>query len=79
MSRSLFTGITGLRAHQQKLDVVANNLANTNTIGYKGQSIQFSDLIYQNLQNGTLPSENGGTNPISILSLIHISEPTRPY
>lgn len=79
MSRSLFTGITGLRAHQQKLDVVANNLANTNTIGYKGQSIQFSDLIYQNLQNGTLPSENGGTNPISIGTGVQVSQISRQF
>ena len=46
MSRSLMTGITGLRTHQQKLDVVANNLANMNTVGFKSQSAVFSDLMY---------------------------------
>ena len=52
MTRSLTTGITGLRTHQQNLDIVANNLANANTVAFKAQTVTFSDLIYQNLGGG---------------------------
>lgn len=47
MANSLFTGVTGLRVHQQMLDVVGNNLANSNTTGFKGQRVRFADLVYQ--------------------------------
>jgi flagellar hook protein FlgE len=65
MSQALFTGVTGLLAHQSKLDIVANNLANMNTTGYKAQRILFSDLMYSNIR----PAASGnltvsGTNPI---------------
>ena len=52
MSRSLFSSASGLLSHQRKLDVVANNLANVNTTGYKAQRIAFADLIYQTLSSG---------------------------
>src|SRR5262245_66462227 len=47
------------------LDVVGNNLANANTTGYKGESVQFQDLIYQSLRDGVAPGAlgGGGTNP----------------
>ena len=41
MLRSMFSGITGLRAHQQMMDVVGNNIANVNTAGYKAQNAVF--------------------------------------
>ena len=50
MSLSLLTGASGLLSHQRKLDVVANNLANLNTMGYKSQRILFSDLLYTTIQ-----------------------------
>ena len=65
MSQTLLTGASGLLSHQRKLDVVANNLANVNTFGYKSQRILFSDLIYSTIQPATSGTANqfGGTNP----------------
>ncbi len=65
MSQSLLTGASGLLSHQRKLDVVANNLANLNTTGYKSQRILFSDLIYTTIQPASSGSnaDFGGTNP----------------
>lgn len=68
MSNSLLTGVSGLRAHQQMLDVVGNNLANSNTVGYKAQRIRFGDLISQTLAEATKPASPAlsGTNPVQI-------------
>ncbi|HMP79603.1 MAG TPA: flagellar hook-basal body complex protein, partial [Pirellulaceae bacterium] len=65
MSQSMLSGVTGLMAHQRKLDVVANNLANLNTAGYKSQRILFSDLGYANLRPAGASNNSfvGGTNP----------------
>ena len=68
MSSSLLTGVTGLQANQEMLDVVGNNLANMNTVGFKAQSINFSDLIYQTLSaaGGTNTAQASGTDPVQI-------------
>ncbi|MBX9678466.1 MAG: flagellar hook protein FlgE [Gemmataceae bacterium] len=68
MSNSLFTGVTGLRANQTMLDVVGNNLANSNTVGFKAQRVRFSDLVYQTINQAadTSNQQLGGTNPIQI-------------
>ncbi len=68
MANSLFTGVTGLRVHQQMLDVVGNNLANSNTTGFKGQRVRFADLVYQTVNQATnsTSSEIGGTNPVQV-------------
>jgi flagellar hook protein FlgE len=65
MSQTLLTGASGLLSHQRKLDVVANNLANLNTTGYKSQRILFSDLLYTTIQPAASGSSGdfGGTNP----------------
>lgn len=65
MPQTLLTGATGLLAHQRKLDVVANNIANINTTSYKSQRVLFSDLIYSD-NRAAVGSDNGlfgGTNP----------------
>jgi flagellar hook protein FlgE len=69
MMRSLFSGVSGLKTHQTRMDVIGNNIANVNTTAYKSKSINFSDLIYQTTQSATGPNtENGtaGTNPRQI-------------
>lgn len=67
MSSSLFTGVTGLRVNQEMLDVVGNNLANSNTTGYKGQRIRFEDLVYQTFTQASGATSNlGGTDPIQV-------------
>jgi flagellar hook protein FlgE len=67
MLRSLYSGISGLRAHQTMLDVTGNNIANVNTAGFKASSTQFQDTLSQVQQGATGPqAETGGTNPAQI-------------
>ena len=65
---SLFTGVTGLQAAQEMLNVVGNNLANVNTTGFKSESADFADLVYQTLAQATGGAVNtaGGTDPTQI-------------
>ncbi len=57
MSRALFTAATGMLAQERKIDVIANNLANVNTDGFKASRPEFQDLMYQTLR----PAGGGGT------------------
>ena len=64
---SLFSGVSGLRNHQSMLDVIGNNIANVNSIGYKGSRVTFSDTFNQFVRFGTNPTEvNGGTNTFQV-------------
>ncbi len=53
MMKSMQSAVTGLRAQQTAMDVIANNIANSNTVGFKASSTTFSDLFYQTLNNGS--------------------------
>jgi flagellar hook protein FlgE len=65
--RSLFSGISGLRAHQQMLDVTSNNIANVNTTGYKASATTFETTLSQTLNGAGSPTATqGGTNPEQI-------------
>ncbi|MFQ5504064.1 MAG: flagellar hook-basal body complex protein [Planctomycetota bacterium] len=65
VSTSLFTGLSGLRAHQSFMDVIGNNLANVNTPGFWGSRVAFSDLLSFTISPGTGPTvTTGGINPI---------------
>jgi len=67
MLRSLFSGISGLRAHQTMLDVTGNNIANVNTTGFKASQTQFQDTLSQVLTNaGAAQDGVGGTNPAQV-------------
>jgi flagellar hook protein FlgE len=67
MLRSLFSGISGLRAHQTMLDVTGNNIANVNTTGFKASQVQFQDTLSQVLTNaGAAQNGVGGTNPAQV-------------
>lgn len=69
MMRSLYSGVSGLRVHQTKMDVIGNNIANVNTVGFKSSSVTFSDIFYQTTQGATGPNaETGsaGKNPMQI-------------
>jgi flagellar hook protein FlgE len=81
MTQSLFTGASGLLAHQRKLDVVANNLANLNTTSYKSQSIQFADLLYDTIQSASGPAGlfSGGTNSKQIGQGVNVSQVTKDF
>ncbi len=67
MLRSLYSGISGLRAHQIMLDVTGNNIANVNTTGFKASSVQFQDTLSQLTRGGGLAStDRGGENPAQV-------------
>jgi flagellar hook protein FlgE len=67
MLRSLYSGISGLRAHQTMLDVTGNNIANVNTTAFKASATQFQDTLSQMTQGAGGPQEQvGGTNPAQI-------------
>ena len=56
MLRAMDSAVSGLRAHQNKLDVIGNNIANVNTVGFKSSSVTFSEIMYQNLSGASGPT-----------------------
>jgi flagellar hook protein FlgE len=67
MLRSLFSGISGLRAHQTMMDVTGNNIANVNTAGFKTSQSVFEDTLSQMLKAAGAPQAgNAGTNPAQV-------------
>lgn len=67
MMRSLFAGVSGLRNHQTRMDVIGNNIANVNTPGFKRSRVTFQDMLSQTLRGASSPQANrGGTNPIQV-------------
>jgi flagellar hook protein FlgE len=63
----MFSGVSGLRSHQTMMDVIGNNIANVNTVGYKSSSVVFTDLLSQLLNGAGAPLEDrGGTNPAAV-------------
>ncbi|MBP3203946.1 MAG: flagellar hook-basal body complex protein [Lachnospiraceae bacterium] len=65
MMRSLYAGVSGLKTHQTKMDVIGNNIANVNTTAYKSSSITFSELMSQTTQNASGPNAATGTGGIN--------------
>lgn len=64
MMRSMYSAVSGLRAHQTKMDVIGNNIANINTVGYKKSQVAFQDLLNQLVRGAGAPQDGkGGTNP----------------
>ena len=64
MGSALSAGVSGLKAHQAMLDVAGSNLANVNTVGYKGSSVTFAELLSQTVRRASGPSSTlGGVNP----------------
>ena len=64
MMRSMFSGVSGLKGHQTRMDVIGNNIANVNTTGFKSSRVTFADMISQNLSGASSPTGNiGGVNP----------------
>ena len=65
MMRSLYSGVAGLKTHQTKMDVIGNNIANTNTAGFKSSSVNFSDTFYQTISGASganAETRTAGTN-----------------
>lgn len=62
--RSMYSGVSGLRVHQTKMDVISNNIANINTVGFKRASVSFKDSFSQTLSSATGANDDrGGINP----------------
>ena len=69
MMRSLFSGVSGLRTHQTRMDVIGNNIANVNTIGFKSSRMTFADAMSQRVSGASADNpETGraGRNPMQI-------------
>jgi flagellar hook protein FlgE len=67
MMSSLFAGVSGLKNHQVKMNVIGNNIANVNTIGFKGGRVTFQEALVQTIKGAGRPSAiSGGTNPQQI-------------
>ena len=62
---SLFTGLSGIQAHQTRTNVVADNISNINTTGFKARRASFETLLAQTLKQATgAEGERSGTNPV---------------
>lgn len=67
MLRSMFAGISGLRAHQTMMDVVSNNISNVNTTGYKQSRATFQEALVQTVRGAAGAGEaQGGVNPYQL-------------
>ena len=67
MLRSMYAGVSGLKAHMDKMDIVSNNIANVNTVGYKGSRATFKTMFSEMIQGASGPQGGrGGTNPQQI-------------
>ena len=66
MMRGLWTAATGMSCQQSNMDVIANNLANVNTGGFKKSRINFQDLMYQNMRMAGASTSSGGQLPSGI-------------
>jgi flagellar basal-body rod protein FlgG len=67
MMRSLFIAKTGMDSSQFKLDVISNNLANVNTVGFKRANAEFADLYYQTMRAPGSQLANGSNTPTGLL------------
>ena len=62
--RSLWSGVSGIKNHQTRMDVIGHNVSNVNTHGYKSERVNFMDMISQTVSDAAAPQENiGGVNP----------------
>ncbi len=66
MMRALFTSATGMMAQQFNMDVISNNLANVNTVGFKSARADFQDLLYQQIQPAGATVSQGAQSPTGI-------------
>ena len=64
MMRSMYAGVSGLKTHQTRMDVIGNNIANVNTTGFKASRVTFKEMLSQTLSGAKAPQDNrGGMNP----------------
>lgn len=76
MMRSMFSGVSGLKVHQTRMDVIGNNIANVNTVGYKSQRVTFSDVFSQTISGASSASDEtgrGGVNAMQVGLGVNVS------
>lgn len=67
MVRSMYSGVSGLKNHQTRMDVIANNIANVNTVAFKSSRVTFQDVYSQTISSAAAPgATTGGINPKQI-------------
>ena len=66
MIRALYTAATGMQAQQLNIDVIANNLANVNTNGFKKGRADFQDLLYQTIRAPSAPTTKRSRQKASV-------------
>ncbi|TLS36638.1 flagellar hook-basal body complex protein [Pseudalkalibacillus caeni] len=72
MLKSMYSGVTGMRGFQTKLDTIGNNIANVNTVGYKKSRVMFQDLLSQNMGGGGVnPKQVGLGSANSSIDVLH--------
>lgn len=80
MTQAFYSAIGGMSAGQTQINVVADNIANMNTVGFKASSVQFSDVYYRTLSSGSAPQNNvGGINPKQIGIGVQVSQISRDF
>ncbi|ELS5890213.1 flagellar hook protein FlgE [Campylobacter coli] len=78
MMRSLWSGVSGLQAHQVAMDVEGNNISNVNTTGFKYSRADFGTMFSQTVKIATAPTDGrGGSNPLQIGLGVSVSSTTR--
>ncbi|MGL5616599.1 MAG: flagellar basal body protein, partial [Sarcina sp.] len=60
MLRSMYSGISGMKTNQVKLDVIGNNISNLGTTGFKASTVKFQDMLSQSIGDATSPTMNQG-------------------
>lgn len=80
MSQGLFTAVGGIKTCQTKIDVISDNIANINTVGFKGSVVTFQNVFAKTLSSGSAPTGNtGGTNPMQVGLGVSVGEVSRNF
>ena len=67
MTQGFYTSISGMNTAQDKINVIADNIANMNTVAFKQSNVTFQNVFSRTISNGSSPLENiGGTNPMQV-------------
>lgn len=65
MMRSMYSAVSGLKTHQNKMDVIGNNIANVNTVAFKSSSVTFQDMLYQNMSGASGANATTGVGGVN--------------
>ena len=80
MTSALFTALSSLKSHQDWIDVIGHNLANSNTPGFKKSTVRFSDNFSRTMQNALAPNGPlGGINPSQLGLGVNIGSIVRAF